>query len=214
MFSCGEAGITRAPAAPPARRLDRSPAPLPSRPTSRPTPERIRQGEQLVEPDVDGRSVRRWWGIKTRLDGLLASGLITADGYDAACRLRSDVEHARGQGGSPLDKLGVGFGGGDREAGMFARIAVARRVKAARALLGRRLFAILVDCAVHDLPWPQMARRLRVTQAKAKRAVAKGIEQLLSRDPLEPATEAESCPGVRYATPCPKKPRSPSPPQA
>ena len=93
------------------------------------------------------------WGIRTRLDGLLADGFIDREGHDAAARFRRDYEAAAGRVlRSPLAGIEVGLGprgdGGDRERGMFARLAAARRLRQAQARLGKTAWLLLIACVV------------------------------------------------------------------
>lgn len=65
---------------------------------TRPTPERMAQGGVIENPEVRGERPKPWHTFEAVQDGLLAAGLITKRGWEAATLFRETYERANGSG--------------------------------------------------------------------------------------------------------------------
>jgi hypothetical protein len=96
--------------------------------------------------------------VRTRVDGLVADGLIDQAGYEAAQRFGRDYEIATGTPASPMARIG------DAPTGWRDTVAVrldaAARVRAIRARIGAGCYDLVVACCVEDVSWGELGRRL------------------------------------------------------
>ena len=88
---------------------------------------------------------------------------------------------------SPLAGIEVGLGprgdGGDRERGMFAQLAAARRLRQAQARLGKTAWLLLIGLCGRGKLWAPLARKVGLTVTKTKLAVAEAIARLPDAPP-------------------------------
>jgi hypothetical protein len=123
--------------------------------TNRPTPH-FTSHHDVAAPRVDSTAFRQGWRVQTRLDGLLESGKIDRDGYDAACRWRAWAETVTArptQPWSPRVDLSTGPGDG----GMVHRVHCTGRLRAAADELGPIRFRLLTLCVLEDRSWREIA---------------------------------------------------------
>ena len=143
--------------------------------TTRPTAE-FEQHHDIEAPQIDARSFRAGWRVRTRLDGLLIDGAITPDEWQAGIAFRDTWERAL-----PLRTAALaaaGGGGGDPDAGMLARLGARTRLRQLGEALGFVSMACLVSCAVQDLPWREVGLRLRVHHETARTMTVRALQAL------------------------------------
>lgn len=137
--------------------------------TARPSPE-FRTHHDVNPPRVDGRMFRQAWEVSPRLRQLHRDGEIDTAALNAALDLRDAWEAAYGRGRSaPLIALRGGGGGLSAEHDrQLRRVEAAGELRRVRALLGSFAWTITVECAVADLPWAAIGRRIGVTDKTAR----------------------------------------------
>ncbi|HYM25288.1 MAG TPA: hypothetical protein VEU08_18855, partial [Vicinamibacterales bacterium] len=91
-----------------------------------------RQHHDVEAPRVDTRAFRQGWRVVTRLDGLLAAGLIAPGVWQAGAEYRAAWEALRRTSTGGGSSLRDGFGPGAGRAGALDRAA---RVRAAESAL-------------------------------------------------------------------------------
>jgi len=153
----------------------------PARPTARPTDERQRHAEAVIEPDVNGRAFRPWWAVRTRLDALLAGGLIDRDAHDRANRLRADCERMARTGSSSMARFDMPRIAPRAGSVAETTIDAAGRVARVRARMGAADFALVYVIAVDDLSWRELGRRMGCHDTTARQRAAKAIMRLAGR---------------------------------
>jgi hypothetical protein len=124
-----------------------------------------RQHHDVEAPRVDTRAFRQGWRVVTRLDGLLAAGLIAPGVWQAAAEYRAawDALQRTSTGGG--SSLRDGYGAGAGRAGALDRAAC---VRAAEVAIGPRATTLCRACAVEDLSWRSLGLRLGVRDVTAQ----------------------------------------------
>lgn len=151
-------------------------------PSNRPTEQRARQAEAVDNPDVDGVAFRPWWRVRTRLDGLLAAGLIEEAAWLAAGKFRDDAEAALMRlGPSTLARLGLARAPRELHARDLHRVKALERLRRVRDKLGPADYALIWWIAAEDRPWTEVGRRLACTERTAKKRAAAAIGRLAER---------------------------------
>jgi hypothetical protein len=132
------------------------------------TPSRAYRRHHAVEaPRVDARAFRQGWRVSTRLDRLLAAGLIDGGVWQAAADYRAAWEAAL-ELRSGIDAGRMTGNGGDREAAMLARMSHASRLRRVDGQLGLLASWLVFACVIEDQSWHRMGRRLGVRNTTAQ----------------------------------------------
>ena len=158
-------------------RPDRSRPPSPPLPSSRPNAERVAFAEAIEQPDINGRAFRPGWLVRSRLDGLLADGLIDRETYAAAQSVARDYRAVSGAPSSPIARLGMSRVAG-REDAIASRIDAARRLRAVRARIGEGAYSLAVAVVAEDTSWRELGKRLGVRDVTAKSAAVEALGRL------------------------------------
>jgi hypothetical protein len=144
--------------------------------SSQPSPH-YRQHHEVDAPRVDTQAFRQGWRVRTRLDGMLAAGLISAAGWQAGADFRVKWERAYGQGIAPATgMMGVRASHGDRMAA--GRIDAVTWLRRAHDALGERQFWLIERCAVHDASWVSIAADLAIDDKRARALTAQALGAL------------------------------------
>lgn len=145
-----------------------------------PSEHRVGHAEAIDAPRIDDRAFRQGWHVRTRLDGLFAAGEITAGEWQCAVEFRDAwagvVDERQGDPGAPR----VGRAGRGHDAGMLARLDSAARLRLACAAIGGARFALCHACAVADLSWRALGRRLGCDDKTARKGAAIALRALAS----------------------------------
>jgi DNA-directed RNA polymerase specialized sigma24 family protein len=147
--------------------------------TAQPSPE-FRAHHDVAPPRIDHRAFRQGWQVWTRLDQLHVEGAIDAAAYDAAIAVRLDWELAYGRGRSSGIMALPGSGGGwsvehDRQLRRTEAVGRLRRIAERLGAFDARL---IDQCVVHDLSWPEIARRHGVHHQTARAYTIKALRRL------------------------------------
>lgn len=136
----------------------------------------FRAHHDVAAPRVDADAFRQGWRVTTRLDGLLADGLITAAGYGAALRWRRDWELAFGS--APARAYDGPRAAPGPSGGPIPRLAALGRLRAAESALGGFATGILIGLVARDMAWRRLAAGLGCEPATARRWAVVMIEGL------------------------------------
>jgi uncharacterized phage-associated protein len=145
-------------------------------PSNRPTSE-FEQHHQIDAPEVTRRSFRTAWRLRTRLDQLLADGLIDRADWQAASEFRDCWERCHGTGLGPVElEFRSRVNGADRWLGN--RLDTARQLREIAEGIGRRSTWLIEACAVFDMPWVRLAKQIGVSDKTARIWVSEAIARL------------------------------------
>jgi hypothetical protein len=151
-----------------------------SPPASGPSRWRRQHGAGIEPPQIDGRAFRPYWRAGAQIDKLADQGAITAEEWQAGDAFRRLYETAhRGElRGGAYDRVYVdqhcrppGQAGPTE-----VRLAAVENLGRIRATLGPVIFSIVVELAVHDTCWAQLARKLGGIDPKTARS--RGIDAI------------------------------------
>jgi hypothetical protein len=130
-----------------------------------PSAARLRHAEAIDAPRIDALAFRQGWRVVTRLDGLLAAGLIAPGVWQAGAEYRAAWEALRrtstGGGSSLRDGSGAG-------AGRIGALDRAARIRAAESAISPGHAALCHACCVEDLSWRSLGVRLGVRDVTAQ----------------------------------------------
>jgi hypothetical protein len=122
----------------------------------KPSPE-FQRHHDIEPPRIDGVAFRPGWRVRSRLDVLRASGMITAAEWLAASEFRNAWERAH-MGASSTIAAQPGGGGADPHGRLIAGLGAMGRLRDAERAIGLTATALVHACAVADRPWAEMAR--------------------------------------------------------
>jgi hypothetical protein len=134
--------------------------------TARPTPQFSRHHD-VAPPQVDSNAFRQGWRIATRLDGLLESGRIDREQWDAACAWRKWVETVTPSRVQPWE-IRVDTPGVPNETGVLLRVQTAGKLRAAAEALGPLRIKLLDWIVAKDCAWAEIGRFMRVSDKTAR----------------------------------------------
>lgn len=117
------------------------------------------QHHDVEAPRLDATAFRAGWRISSRLDRLLADGLISAGTWQAAIEYRDDWSIAAGGPSASLPFARISSRP-DPHAVQLARIAAVKRLRRAEARIGGFAARLVFLCAVDDCPWAEIGRIL------------------------------------------------------
>lgn len=124
--------------------------------TARPTPEFA--GKHDVDPPrVDDRVFRQGWIVRTRVDQLLASGLITRAEWQVASEYRHAWAVARELAAIEPGMIHVA-GGASADDATIARLDAVTTIRIVEDLIGTTNARLLVGSVVYDLTWVAIGR--------------------------------------------------------
>ena len=127
--------------------------------TARPTPE-FRRHHDVEDPRVDERSARRAWIVRTRLDQLLADGMISRGQWQAAVEYRDAWARVYAQGGgSEPGGMRVSGAANDGHQRMLDRLDTLTRLRITEQRLGGLATWLVYRCVVEDMTWREMGKR-------------------------------------------------------
>jgi len=142
-----------------------------------PSAARLRHAEAIEAPRVDAASFRQGWRVRTRLDGLLASGRIAGDEWQAAVEYRD--AYARIWAGRGGDLAGVRTSGGaDLHDRQIALVGTQALLDAVERHIGPCATGFCVACIVLDLSWSEIGRRCGRSYHTAEAWTADAIRAL------------------------------------
>jgi hypothetical protein len=156
------------------------PAPPSPRASSAPSAWR-RQHGQVEAPDISSAAFRPYFRARSQLDKLADRGAITAQESGVADGFRRlyETAHKGELRGGVYDRVYV-----DRHCRRPSqaeptdiRLAAVEKLARIRETLGPVIFAIVVELAVHDTCWAQLARKLGGIDPKTARS--RGIEAMV-----------------------------------
>jgi hypothetical protein len=124
-----------------------------------PLADRLRHAAEIEPPRLDASTFRQGWLVRTRLDGLRVAGRIGVEVWQAAVEYRD--AWGRVGAGRSVALGGTRISGGsdvhDRQIGLVDTMAdltgVERRI-------GPQATLLAYSCAVLDLSWPEIGRRI------------------------------------------------------
>jgi hypothetical protein len=164
-----------APPSPPTPRF----APPSPRASSAPSAWR-RQHGQVEAPDISSAAFRPYWRAGSLIDKLANQGAITAEEWLAGDRFRRLFQAAhRGElRGAAFDRVYTDqhCRRPGQDGPTDARLAAIEKLVRIRERVGPVVFAIIVEVAVHDTRWAQLARKLGGIDPKTARS--RGIEAI------------------------------------
>jgi hypothetical protein len=124
-----------------------------------PLADRLQHAETIEPPRVDASSFRQGWLVRTRLDGLRLAGRISVEVWQAAVEYRD--AWGRVGAGRSVALGGTRISGGcdvhDRQIGLVDTMADLTRVE---RRIGPPATLLVYHCAVNDLSWPEIGRRI------------------------------------------------------
>jgi hypothetical protein len=144
--------------------------------TNRPTPQ-FRQHHTVETPQVDANAFRQAWRVQTRLDGLLESGRIDREQFEAAQAWRRWAETVTPFRAQSWD-VRVDASLMANDAGMLFRVKAASSLRAAADALGELRIRLLEACVLRDRSWREIGDRLRVDAKTAIRYTVEAITAL------------------------------------
>jgi hypothetical protein len=146
---------------------------------NRPTAARTQHAEGIDAPRVDATAFRQGWRVRTRLDALLADGLIQPGERQAAVEYRAAWERVITVAAVGNARLVRSSGGGGPHVRLMAIAGTIERLRVIEAAIGVMADRLCFACAVEDQPWSSMARHhgrdpktIRVWTAAALRDLA------------------------------------------
>lgn len=156
------------------------PAPPAPPASSAPSAWRRQHGAGIEPPQIDGRAFRPYWRAGAPIDKLLRQNAIDAEEWRAADKFRRLFQAAhRGElRGGAFDRVYTDqhCRRPGQDGPTDARLAAIEKLVRIRERVGPVIFAIVVEVAVHDTCWAQLARELGGIDPKTARA--RGIEAI------------------------------------
>jgi hypothetical protein len=134
--------------------------------TSRPTPQFVRHHD-VAPPQVDAAAFRQGWRVATRLDGLLESGRIDRETWDAACAWRRWIETVAPSRVQPWE-IRVDTPAVPNETGTLVRVQTSGKLRAAAEALGPVRVKLLEWVIAKDFAWREVGRFMRVSDKTAR----------------------------------------------
>ncbi len=153
----------------------RAPLPPPVS-TSAPTAE-LRRHHPIEAPKVDSTAFRQGWRVATRLDGLLESGAITREAWDAARQWRRWAETTAPV-WSQAWNVRVDRSLTTNDSAMLHRVTAATKLRACAETLGELRIRLLELHVVRDASWREIAARAGVSDKTGKGMVIEALEAL------------------------------------
>jgi hypothetical protein len=144
--------------------------------TGQPSAE-YRRHHDVTAPRVDAKTFRQGWRVRTRLDALLADGMIDDASHAQGIAFRDAWEVAFGRSRNTLMAMPGSGGSGlhDREG---RKLDAAAYLRCAALHLGAHGYLLAEACCVHDLSWPAVGRRFQVSHHTARRWTAQALKRL------------------------------------
>jgi hypothetical protein len=128
--------------------------------TNAPTAHRTQHADAIEAPRVDWRAFRQGWRVATRLDRLLDEGAITPAVWQCAAEYRAAYNSL----------ASAGHGSGSRPVGHARDVRLDRiaRIRRAELAIGALMTSLVHACAIEDLSWLALGRRLGVRNTTAR----------------------------------------------